>query len=124
MVREAGWGELFDQDEKTDSHVWPGLIPTPAVLRQLVNNALARILNCVPPETLPAWRPGQVDQNGSDIYLPNYHTCGCESINAQQTAFCAGDNNSTELSTACHYEGNARLIQRKDEARAEGEVKP
>jgi hypothetical protein len=114
--RETVISEIFDDNEQPIRMFGKALIPTPEVFRELVDNALARILNCVPPDGLDAWRSsGRLDHNDFEIMLPNFHTCGCEMINAQQTAFCVGDNNTKELSTACHFEGNARLIQRKEE---------
>ena len=108
---------LFDAEGKPKRISGKSLIPTPEKLKQLVNNALARILNCVPPDGIDAWRKiGEQDHNGFEIYKPNFHTCGCESWNASQTAFCAGDNLSREMATGCHYEGNARQIQRKGES--------
>ena len=48
---------------------------TPEKLKQLVNNALARILNCVLPEGVLDWRSiGETDANGFDICKPNFHT--------------------------------------------------
>ena len=114
--RELVICEIFDDEGKPIRMFGKALIPTPEVFRELVDNAHARILNCVPPDGLDAWRSsGREDHNHFEIMLPNFHTCGCEMINAQQTAFCVGDNNSKELATACHFEGNARLIQRKEE---------
>jgi hypothetical protein len=114
--RELMVSEIFDEDETPVRVFGKALIPTPDVLRQQVDNALARVLNCVPPDGIDAWRPsGEEDHNGFEIMLPNFHTCGCENINAQQTAFTAGDNNSKKLSTALHFEGNSRMIQRKEE---------
>ena len=104
--------DIFDDDGKPIRIFGKALMSSPDTFRDLVHNALARILNCVPPDGIDAWRSsGEKDHNGFEIMKPNFHTCGCEMINAMQTAFCVGDNTSSERATACHYEGNARLIQ-------------
>jgi hypothetical protein len=78
-------GELFidDQPVKIFGRT---LIPTAQIFRDLANNALSRMLNCVPPDGVNAWRlTGTIDSNGFEIMKPNFHTCGVESWNALQT---------------------------------------
>ena len=98
--------EIFDDDDVPKKLFGKSLIPSAEMMRSLCTNALQRMLNCVPPDGISAWRStGETDHNGFEIMKPNFHTCGCESWNSTQTAFCVGDNNTQELSTACHYEG-------------------
>ena len=93
------------------------LHPSSVEAEKHIDNAIKRILKCSPPEGLRerAWTAtGEKDQNGLDIFKSNFHTCGVENWNAMQTGFVPGGNCKKETATAYFYEGNARLITKKE----------
>ena len=84
---------------------------------QYIDNALKRMIKCSPPENLVelAWtRTGKLDQNGLDIWKPNFHSCGVESMNARQMHFVVGANSTTETATALFTEGDGDIITKKE----------
>ena len=84
---------------------------------RIFTNALKRIKKCSPPTHLEAWyRTGATDQNGIDIWKPYFHSCGVENWNSQQMSFVTSGNTTKEHATACFYEGNAKLITKKQVA--------
>ena len=86
---------------------------------KLFENAKKRAFKCCPPADLklePWRRTGEQDQNGIDIWKPRFHSCGTENWNSQQASFVVGGNSRKELATSCFYEGNARLITKKEVA--------
>ena len=92
------------------------LIATEEKLRHLGQNALKRILNCVPPDDVRdlAWtKTGDLDHNGFEVYKSNFHSCAAESWNSTQPDFVVGSNVTKEAATALHYEGNVRQLMRK-----------
>ena len=83
-----------------------------------IDNALKRMIKCSPP-TLElrglAWNETcERDQNGLPIYKPAYHTCGVENWNSQQIGFVPGGHCNKTTATAFFYEGNAKLIAKKE----------
>ena len=61
------------------------LIASEQRLRKIGKNALARVLNCVPPDDVRdlAWtKTGEQDHNDFDIYSSNFHSCAAESWNS------------------------------------------
>lgn len=92
------------------------LIASETKLRQLGENALKRVLNCVPPDDVRhlAWtKTGEQDHNGFDVFSSNFHSCSAESWNSTQPDFLVGANVTKEKATAHHFEGNVRQLVRK-----------
>ena len=86
-----------------------------AAVRQIFTNAKKRMMKCVPPDHLDAWRrTDKTDQNDIAIWKPYFHSCGTENWNSQQMSFVVGANTKKENATALFYEGNARLITNKE----------
>ena len=86
-------------------------------VRKIFENAKARIMKCSPPEHLrqEAWqKTGKQDHNNVDIWKPRFHSCGTENWNSQQSSFVVGANTTKEHATALFYEGNAKLITKKE----------
>jgi hypothetical protein len=93
------------------------LIASESKLRKIGQNALKRILNCVPPDDVRelAWtKTGEQDHNGFDVYSSNFHSCAAESWNSSQGDFVCGANVTKEKATALHFEGNVRQLMRKE----------
>ena len=74
-------------------------------------NALKRILKCIAPSDVEAYTlTGEKDQNGIEIWKPELHTCGVESLNSAQPNFVSSHTASKEFSTGCMLQGNAKRI--------------
>lgn len=98
------------------------LVSSIEMMEKIAQKALKRILHCIPPSGVRAWRPtGQTDANGFEIYQSLLHTCGVESWNGQQPDFVCGSRCSKELATGCFLEGNATRIVAKAIAAGEQE---
>ena len=89
------------------------LISTVQLVRKHATNALKRILNCIPPPDMPAWREVGLDVNGYTVWKPRFHTCSCESWNSAQPDFVAGCTATKELAQGCFLEGNTKRIVAK-----------
>ena len=90
------------------------LAASPEFVRKHATNALKRMLKCIPPPGMPAWRnTGEQDANGFIIWKSRFHTCGVESWNALQPDFNTGAAGSKELVQGCFLEGNAKRIVAK-----------
>ena len=84
------------------------LVSSADVVRQIGDNALLRILHCVPPAHLRefAWRDTGKTQNGMVVWAPCFHSGGSESWNSTQPDFVVGDHSSQRLATALMLEGD------------------
>ena len=90
------------------------LIATTGLVRKHGMNALSRMINCIPPHGVDAYKlTGKYDANGLDIYKSRLHSCGAESWNAAQPDFVAGNNVSKEFAMGNFLEGNTRRIVSK-----------
>lgn len=98
------------------------LVSSIEMMERIADKALKRIVHCIPPPGIRAWRPtGRTDTNGFEIQQSLLHTCGVESVNGQQSDFVTGSRCSKEVATACFLEGNAARIVAKAVASGEQE---
>ena len=86
-------------------------------LRSMKQNALKRLMKCTIPRNegyVPWSATGEKDFNDFPIFKSNYHTCGVESLNAQQPAYVNSlRTHRPERAAAAHYEGNAAHFVKK-----------
>jgi hypothetical protein len=90
-------------------------------LLRVADNALARIVKCIPPTDIEyvggaaGWRlTNKQDHNGFKIFQSLFHTCGVESWNSIQTSFTSSSKCAKELAAGLMMEGNAMQIMKKD----------